>query len=136
MLFLGRRRTSPVRPRTPQPGSADRPEVESNEVPPARLRSRLDELGRKFGDEQNRLAQMLWRQVKALVRAARGEHAQGLQLARGGRYRRSNRRIQHAGDALCDLAAVLQSAGRTADATAAFEQALERYERERRNWRS
>jgi hypothetical protein len=35
------------------------------------------------------------------------------------------------GDALCDLAEVLAAAGRTKEAVAALEQALERYERKK-----
>jgi DNA-binding SARP family transcriptional activator/tetratricopeptide (TPR) repeat protein len=90
------------------------------------------DLGRKLGDGQDISAQMLWRQVKALVQASRGEHAQAEQLAREAvAIGEQTDAINTQGDALCDLAEVLESAGRNDATVVALEQALARYERKR-----
>jgi class 3 adenylate cyclase len=89
----------------------------------------LARLGREIGDEQDILTQVLWRQVEALVRAARGEHGKATALAEEATAiseRTDSPLLQAA--ALCDLAEVLAAAGRTGGAAAALEQALERYE--------
>jgi class 3 adenylate cyclase len=89
-------------------------------------------LGRDLGEEHDVATQMLWRQVEARVRARRGEHSQAEVLAREA-VAISDRTdaLNWQGDALCDLAEVLGSAGRAEDARAALEQALEPYERKR-----
>jgi tetratricopeptide (TPR) repeat protein len=92
----------------------------------------LAQLGRELGGEQDLVTQMLWRQVQARVHAHRGEHAEAERLAReaetiGERTDALNLK----GDALCDLAEVLAAAGRTDEAAAALEQALDRYERKK-----
>lgn len=50
---------------------------------------------------------------------------------RGRRGQRTNRRAQLEGDALSDLAEVLHAAGRTDEAVAVLDQALDRYDRKR-----
>ena len=90
----------------------------------------LARLGRELGDEQDAITQALWRQVQALVHARRGHHTQAEQLAREAvaiSERTDGLNLQ--GDALCDLAEVLNAAGRSDQALAALAQALERYER-------
>jgi ATP/maltotriose-dependent transcriptional regulator MalT len=92
----------------------------------------LAELGRKLGHEQDLGTQMVWRQVRALVQASRGEHVQARHLAREAvALSEQTDALNFQGDALCDLAEVLHSAGRAGEATAALEQGLERYERKR-----
>jgi tetratricopeptide (TPR) repeat protein len=92
----------------------------------------LAEQGRTLGEEQDATTQALWRQVRALVLAHRGEHSEAERLAREAvdiieRTDGLNLR----GDALCDLAEVLACAGRVDEAAAALTQALDRYERKR-----
>jgi class 3 adenylate cyclase/tetratricopeptide (TPR) repeat protein len=92
----------------------------------------LAQLGREIGGEQAAIGQALWRQAQALVHARRGEHAEAEQLAREAvaiTERTDSLNVQ--GDALCDLAEVLHAAGRTKEAAAALEQALECYERKK-----
>jgi class 3 adenylate cyclase/tetratricopeptide (TPR) repeat protein len=90
----------------------------------------LARLGRELADEQDWLAQALWRQVQALVDAHRGQHTQAEQLAREAvASSECTDSLDGQGDALCDLAEVLHAAGRTDEAGAALAQALERYER-------
>jgi tetratricopeptide (TPR) repeat protein len=92
----------------------------------------LAQLGRELADEQDLNAQLRWREVEALVRSSRGEHAQAEQLARDAvtiSERTDSWNFQ--GDTLKDMAAVLHSAGRAQEAADALEQALERYERKR-----
>jgi tetratricopeptide (TPR) repeat protein len=92
----------------------------------------LAELGRKLGVEQDRGTQIFWRLVKALVHASRGEHAEAEQLAREAvAIGEQTDALNFQGDALCDLAEVLHSAGRTEEAAGALEHALDRYERKR-----
>jgi hypothetical protein len=72
------------------------------------------------------------RQVQALVLARRGQHAEAESLAREAVAiieRTDGLNLQ--GDALCDLAEVLNAGGRGDEAAGAFTQALERYERKR-----
>jgi class 3 adenylate cyclase len=89
----------------------------------------LAQLGRELGDEQDFATQMLWRQVQALVQAHRGEHAEAERLARMAvAISERTDGLNYQGDALCDLAAVLAASGRSEEAAAALEQALERYE--------
>jgi class 3 adenylate cyclase/tetratricopeptide (TPR) repeat protein len=93
---------------------------------------KLAQLGRELGDEQDVATQTNWREVQALVHASRGEHAEAERLAREAvtiseRTDAPNWR----GDALYDLAEVLLAAGRTNEAAAPLEQALEQYDRKR-----
>ena len=90
----------------------------------------LAELGRKLGHEQDLRTQMLWRQVRALVQASRGEYVQAGHLAREAvAISEQTDALNFQGDALCDLAEVLHSAGCAEEAMATLEQGLERYER-------
>ena len=92
----------------------------------------LAQLGRELGGEQDLATQMLWRQVQARVHAHRGEHAEAERLAREAvAIAERTDALNLQGDALCDLAEVLAAAGRPGEATAALEQALERYERKK-----
>jgi len=92
----------------------------------------LARLGRELGDEQDAATQGAWREVAALVRASRGEHEEAERLAREAVAisARTDAPIWQ-GDAAHALAEVLQLAGRTDEAAAAFEQALEHYELKR-----
>ena len=73
-----------------------------------------------------------WRQVQGLVLASRGEYAEAERLVRDAiAIVDRTDALNHQGDARCDLAEVLERAGRAGDAKAALEQALERYERKR-----
>ena len=71
----------------------------------------------------------LWRQVQALVDAHRGQHTQAQQLS-GEAVAISERTdaLNWQGDALCDLAEVLHTAGQADEAAAALAHALERYQ--------
>ena len=92
----------------------------------------LAEQGRTLGHEQDLTTQALWRQVRALVHAHRGEHSEAEALAREAVAiidRTDGLNFQ--GDALCDLAEVLTAGGLSEEATAALTQALDRYERKR-----
>ena len=87
-------------------------------------------LGRELGDAQDVFTQMLWRQALALVLASRGEHAQADRLVHEAvALSEQTDALDAQGDALCDVAEVLQSAGRGEEASAVLEQALEHYER-------
>jgi tetratricopeptide (TPR) repeat protein len=75
-------------------------------------------------------AQAFWRQAAALAGSHRGDHAEAERLAREA--------LVHANvtdspalqaDAYCDLAEVLEAAGRRDEAIAAWQEALDRYER-------
>jgi class 3 adenylate cyclase len=91
----------------------------------------LAEQGRALGDQQDATTQALWRQVKALVLAHRGQHAEAESLAREAvAIIEETDGLNLQGDALCDLAEVL-SDGSSNEAAAVLEQALERYERKR-----
>ena len=90
----------------------------------------LAHLGRELSDDQDLFAQTLWRQVQALVHASRGEHVEAEALAREAvaMMERSDA-LNFQGDALRDLAEVLQAAGRSNEAAATLARALERFER-------
>jgi tetratricopeptide (TPR) repeat protein len=92
----------------------------------------LAQLGRELGDEEDAITQMFWRQVLALVLSHRGQHQGAEQLAGEAVAiaERTDALTWH-GDALCDLAEVLQNGGRSQEAAAALGQALELYERKR-----
>jgi class 3 adenylate cyclase/tetratricopeptide (TPR) repeat protein len=92
----------------------------------------LAQLGRELGNEQDLSTQALWRQVKALVHASHSEHAEAERLAREAvALMERTDSLSWQGDAFDDLAEVLVAAGRTDEAAAALEQALDRYERKR-----
>ena len=77
-------------------------------------------------------AQALWRQVQARVsRTAANTPRRSGSRARRSRSSSRPTALNYQGDALCDLAEVLAAAGRTDEAAAALEQALERYERKK-----
>jgi class 3 adenylate cyclase/tetratricopeptide (TPR) repeat protein len=74
--------------------------------------------------------QALWRQVAALVAAHRGEHAEAERLAGEAlTHIHTTDSPKFQGDAYCDLAEVLEAAGRRDEAVAAWHEALDRYER-------
>ena len=86
--------------------------------------------GRELGSEDDAATQILWRQVQALVCSARLQHAEAERLAREAvAITERTDGLQFQGDALCDLAEVLDAAGRRNEALAALRGALERYER-------
>ena len=94
----------------------------------------LVRLGRDLGAPDDAGTQMLWRQVQALVEAHRGEHVEAARLAREAvRLAEQTDAPSWQGDALSDLAEVLRAAGKTDEAAATFEHALERYE-SNHNW--
>jgi class 3 adenylate cyclase/tetratricopeptide (TPR) repeat protein len=69
-------------------------------------------------------------QVAALVSSRRGDHDLAEQLARAAvAYLQRTQAPKFQADALCDLAEVLEAAGRRDEAIAAWHEALERYER-------
>jgi class 3 adenylate cyclase/tetratricopeptide (TPR) repeat protein len=71
-----------------------------------------------------------WCQVQARVLAHRSEHAEAEHLAREAvASHEESDSLTFQGDAWCDLAEVLAAAGRDEEAAAAFDEALERYER-------
>ena len=81
--------------------------------------------GREYGAETDPLTQALWRQVTALVQAHRGNHADAERFAREAvEYTLRTDSPWTQGDALCDLATVLEADGRIEDALAALRQAL------------
>jgi class 3 adenylate cyclase/tetratricopeptide (TPR) repeat protein len=92
----------------------------------------LAQLGRELGDVEDVTTQIAWRLAQALVEADRGQHAEAERLAREAvQIGERTDMLIYQGDTLCVLAEVLQAAGRTEDAVAAFAQALERYERKK-----
>jgi tetratricopeptide (TPR) repeat protein len=76
------------------------------------------------------VTQGLWRQAHALVNSARGKHTEAVRLAEEavGWWSRTDS-LPRQGEAHCDLAEVLEAAGRRDHATAALREALDRYER-------
>lgn len=97
---------------------------------------RLDEAeqlaakGRELGDPEDVWTQALWRQAQALVHSARGQHTEAVRLAREAVdwWSRTDSLLRQ-GDAYCDLAQVLEVAGRRDEAAAALRGALDCYER-------
>ena len=72
----------------------------------------------------------LWRQVEARVLAHRGAHAEAERLAREAVARvEESDNLAWQGDAWCELAEVLEAAGRRDDAIDAWHEAHDRYER-------
>jgi tetratricopeptide (TPR) repeat protein len=76
------------------------------------------------------ITQMLWRQARARVLAARGQHAEADLLAREAvALGEPTQMLGAQAEAYADLGEVLERAGRADEATAAFEDALGRFER-------
>ncbi|HZU13316.1 MAG TPA: adenylate/guanylate cyclase domain-containing protein [Chloroflexota bacterium] len=90
----------------------------------------LAQRGRELGAEDDVLTQVLWRQVMALVLGHRGEFDAAERLAREAvAIAEQTDAVVWQGDALWDLAEVLVQAGRSAEAIATFEDAMDRYAR-------
>jgi class 3 adenylate cyclase/tetratricopeptide (TPR) repeat protein len=90
----------------------------------------LAEQGRQLGAAEDVMTQAIWRQAQALVLSARGDHESAEKLAREAvtiSGQTDNLELQ--GDGHCDLAEVLEAAGRREDAITAWQDALDRYER-------
>ena len=93
---------------------------------------RLANSARDLGDEYDALTQVGWRQAQALVSSSRHDHVAAHRLAREAvAHAYATDALTLQGDALCDLARVLEAAGDTVEAREAFEQALDRYERKK-----
>jgi tetratricopeptide (TPR) repeat protein len=90
----------------------------------------LAQRGRELGHDEDIWTQQTWRQTQALVHSARSHHAEAERLARKavGFSLRGDSPLKQ-GEALRDLAEVLNAAGKKDDAADALEQALECYER-------
>jgi class 3 adenylate cyclase/tetratricopeptide (TPR) repeat protein len=90
----------------------------------------LAQRGRELGDPDDVWTQGLWRQAQALVNSARGQHAEAVRLAEEAFdwFSRTDSLLRQ-GDAQCDLAQVLEAAGRRDEAIEAWREALDRYER-------
>jgi tetratricopeptide (TPR) repeat protein len=90
----------------------------------------LADKGRELGDPDDVWTQAVWRQARALVHSARGQHVEAIQLAEEAVawWSRTDSLLRQ-GDAHCDLAQVLEAAGRRDEAIAAWHAALHRYER-------
>ncbi len=90
----------------------------------------LAQKGRELGDPEDVWTQALWRQAQALVHSARGEHAEAVELVGAGLdwWSRTDSLLR-TGEAYCDLARVLEGAGRRDEAIAAWQAALDCYER-------
>jgi DNA-binding SARP family transcriptional activator len=90
----------------------------------------LAQKGRELGDPEDAFSQMAPRQTQALVHSHRGRHAEAETLAREAvEIGERTDALNMQGDALCDLAQVLEAAGRPAEAAVVLEEALDRYER-------
>jgi tetratricopeptide (TPR) repeat protein len=88
------------------------------------------EKGRQLGDSDDSVTQALSRQVQAKVLARCGQHREAEALAREAvALADSTETLVLHGNALSDLAEVLELAGRREEATSALREALERYER-------
>jgi tetratricopeptide (TPR) repeat protein len=84
----------------------------------------LAKQGRDLGAEDDIITQALWRQVQARVLAHRGEHVGAERLAREAvALMESSDSLNWKGNACCDLAEVLEKAGKREEAVAALEQA-------------
>jgi class 3 adenylate cyclase len=88
------------------------------------------EKGCRLSDPADVDSQGTWRQAMALVRSARGEHAAAESLAREALSwaERSDSPL-YLGEVYADLAEVLEAAGRRDEAVAAWQEALDLYER-------
>ena len=84
----------------------------------------------ELGASDDRVTQMLWRQVQAKVLARRGEHADAERLAREALViGEETDQLNVVAGAYADLGEVLTLAGRAVEAAAAFAAALAHYER-------
>ena len=84
----------------------------------------------ELGASDDAITQMLWRQVRAKVRARRGEFAEAERLAREAvAVGEKTDFLDAQGDGYADLAEVLSLAGRPKEAAAALKQGLACYER-------
>ncbi len=84
----------------------------------------------ELGASDDAYTQMVWRQARAKVLAARGVHAEAENLAREAVMIGANNTMKIAeADANADLGEVLATQGKTAEATAAFVHALSLYEK-------
>jgi tetratricopeptide (TPR) repeat protein len=90
----------------------------------------LAQSGRELGHHEDSMTQQTWRQTQALVHSARGKHAEAERLAREAVdfSLRTDSPLRQ-GEALSDLAEVLEAAGRRDEATATLSKALDCYER-------
>jgi tetratricopeptide (TPR) repeat protein len=85
---------------------------------------------REVADADDASAQKGWRQAQALVHAQRGEHGEAERLAREAvEVAERTDFLDGQAEAYADLAEVLAAAGRTDDAAASLEEALDRLER-------
>jgi DNA-binding SARP family transcriptional activator/tetratricopeptide (TPR) repeat protein len=93
---------------------------------------RFVRVSQEAGAGEDLLAQVVWQGVLAGILADRGDLAEAEQLARAA-VESAERTdfLNYRGDALVQLAEVLERAGRTADALSAAAQALKLYERKR-----
>jgi tetratricopeptide (TPR) repeat protein len=90
----------------------------------------LAQRGRELGDPADILTQQVWRETQALAHSARGQHAEADHLAREAvEFSLRSDSPLHQGNALCDLAEVLEAAGRRDEAAAALHEARDCYER-------
>jgi class 3 adenylate cyclase/tetratricopeptide (TPR) repeat protein len=86
--------------------------------------------GCELGLSEDAMVQMFWRQAQALVHAHRGQHTEAERLARKAvEIGEHTDALNWQGDALTDLAQVLEAAGRSAEAAEVLEQALDCYQR-------
>jgi tetratricopeptide (TPR) repeat protein len=90
----------------------------------------LAQSGRELGHHDDGMTQQIWRQTQALVHSARGQHVEAERLAREAvDFSLQSDSPLRQGDALSDLAEVLEAAGRRDEATATLREALDCYER-------
>jgi class 3 adenylate cyclase/tetratricopeptide (TPR) repeat protein len=86
--------------------------------------------GRELGDPEDVLTQTIWRQTEALIHSHRGKHVEAERLAREALERAETTDGLHLqGDAFAIIAQVLEAAERREEAIAAWQEALDRYER-------
>ena len=84
----------------------------------------------ELGATDDATTQMLWRQILAKVLARRGDIAEAERLAREAvEIGTTTENPNGQADTYADLGEVLTMAGRSEEAAAAFEEALDRYER-------
>jgi class 3 adenylate cyclase len=90
----------------------------------------LAEQGRAVAHEDDPITQSIWRRVAALVRAQRGDLAEAVRLAREAlSIAQTVDSPWYLGDTYCDLAEVLELAGRGDEAASSYRSALDQYER-------